>query len=858
MSKSLVIVESPAKAKTIEKYLGKDFTVLASFGHVRQLVRKSGSVDPDDNFAMKYEVIPQNKKHLDAIVKALKDADNLMLATDPDREGEAISWHILEYLKSKRALTGKKVTRVVFNEITKGAVEHAVANPRQLDMDLVEAQQARTALDYLVGFNLSPLLWKKISPGLSAGRVQSPALRLIVEREDEINAFVSQEYWSILADMSKENATFSGRLTEYKGQRVEQFSFTDEKSAHEVQETLDAAFGKNLPVYNVEKKQRRRNPAAPFTTSTLQQEASRKLRFSTSRTMRTAQDLYEGINLGAETIGLITYMRTDSVTLSNEALEDIRKYILSKHGKEYLPKDPREYKTKAKNAQEAHEAIRPTSVFRTPESVKEHLSSDQYRLYELIWKRAIASQMESAIMDTTSIDLGEKGLHTFRVTGSIIAFPGFMSLYLEDVDDENPDQKDEDKILPEMAVGEVIDLQNINTNQHFTEPPPRYTEASLVKSLEEFGIGRPSTYASIISTLQNREYVILDNRRFTPTDMGKIVARFLSSEFIRIVDYEFTALMEDNLDEVASGEKEGIPLLREFWTPFITQCNYVEENVSRAEVAQAKVLGEDPKTGKPVSVRIGRFGPFAQIGDKDDEDKPRFASLLPGQSIDTISFDEAMALFRLPRVLGQGEDGYDIRANIGRFGPYIQYGPRKFVSLKEDDPYSVTFERAMEVVEAHKAAEAAKFINSFQDGEVLIEIINGRYGPYITDGTKNAKIPKETDPALLTLDECKELLAKAPAKGRRKAATKKAAPKKAATTKKAATKKTTTTKKEPAAKKSTAKKSTTKKTAATTTKAETAAKTTKTATKTTVKKAAEKKEAPKKTATKKTTTKKES
>ncbi len=839
MSKSLVIVESPAKGKTIEKYLGKDFTVLASFGHVRQLVRKSGSVDPDDNFAMKYEVIPQNKKHLDAIVKALKDADNLMLATDPDREGEAISWHILEYLKSKRALTGKKVTRVVFNEITKGAVQHAVANPRQLDMDLVEAQQARTALDYLVGFNLSPLLWKKINPGLSAGRVQSPALRLIVEREDEINAFVSQEYWSIFADMTKESAAFSGRLTEYQGQKVEQFSFTDEKSAQAVHDTLADKFGKSVAVYNVEKKQRRRNPAAPFTTSTLQQEASRKLRFSTSRTMRTAQDLYEGINLGNETIGLITYMRTDSVTLSNEALEDIRKYILSKHGKEYLPKAPREYKTKAKNAQEAHEAIRPTSVFRTPESVKEHLSSDQYRLYELIWKRAIASQMESAIMDTTSVDLGEKGLHSFRVTGSVIAFPGFMSLYLEDVDDEKADQNDDDRILPEMAVGEVIELKDITTNQHFTEPPPRYTEASLVKSLEEFGIGRPSTYASIISTLQNRDYVILDNRRFTPTDMGKIVARFLSSEFTRIVDYEFTALMEDNLDEVASGEKEGIPLLREFWTPFIAQCDYVEENVSRAEVAQAKVLGEDPKTGKPVSVRIGRYGPFAQIGDKDDEEKPRFASLLPGQSLDTITFEEAMALFRLPRVLGQGEDGYDIRANIGRFGPYIQYGTRKFVSLKEDDPYSVTFERAMEVVEAHKAAEAAKFINSFQDGEVLIEIINGRYGPYITDGTKNAKVPKETDPALLTLEECKELLAKAPVKGKRKAPAKKAAAKKAPAEKK-------TTAKKPAAKKATTKTAAAKKTTATTA--------TKAATKT-----ATAKKTPAKTATtKKTTTKKDS
>ncbi len=799
MSKSLVIVESPAKAKTIEKYLGKDFEVLASFGHVRALVRKQGSVDPDNNFEMKYEVISQNKKHLTAIEKALKKADNLMLATDPDREGEAISWHILEYLKEKNALEGKKISRVVFNEITKGAVQDAVANPRELAMDLVEAQQARTALDYLVGFNLSPLLWKKISPGLSAGRVQSPALRMIVEREDEINAFESQEYWSIVADLNKEKSTFSGRLTEYNGEKVEQFSFTDEKMAKNVVESITQKFGDAIPVYSVEKKQRRRNPTAPFTTSTLQQEASRKLRFSTSRTMRTAQDLYEGINLGSETIGLITYMRTDSVTLSNEALEDIRSYIGKEHGAEYLPKSPRIYKTKAKNAQEAHEAIRPTSVYRTPESVKPYLSSDQFRLYELIWKRAVASQMESAIMNTTSIDLGEKGVHTFRVTGSTIAFPGFMSLYLEDVDDEKEDQKEEDRILPEMKEGEAINLTEVIPNQHFTEPPPRYTEASLVKSLEEYGIGRPSTYASIISTLQNREYVTLDARRFIPTDMGKIVSRFLTNEFTQIVDYDFTAKMEDSLDEISRGEADWIPLMEEFWTPFIERCEYVEENVSRADVAQARVLGEDPKSGKPVSVRIGRYGPFAQIGetqaDNEDAEKPRFASLLPGQSIDTITLEEAIALFRLPRVLGEGDDGYEIRANIGRFGPYIQYGPRKFASLKEDDPYTVTFERAMEVVNAHKAAEAAKYINSFQDGDTLIEVINGRYGPYVTDGKKNAKIPKDVEPASLTLEECKELIAKAPARGRRRATTKKSTTKKA-TTKKAPAKKKAAAKKE--------------------------------------------------------------
>ena len=829
MTKSLVIVESPAKAKTIEKYLGKDFTVLASFGHVRALVRKQGSVDTDNNFDMKYEVLSQNKKHLAAIEKALKDADNLMLATDPDREGEAISWHILEYLKEKKALKDKKISRVVFHEITKKAIQDAVQNPRDLAMDLVNAQQARTALDYLVGFNLSPLLWKKISPGLSAGRVQSPALRMICEREDEINAFVSEEYWSITADLNKDSSKFTGRLTDFETEKVEQFSFRDEKSAAHVVKTLTDAFGNELPVVNVEKRQRRRNPAPPFTTSTLQQEGSRKLRFSASRTMRVAQNLYEGINLGTETIGLITYMRTDSVTLSDEALTDIRSYITREHGKEYCPEAPRIYKTKSKNAQEAHEAIRPTSVFRTPESVKQYLDSDQYRLYELIWKRAVASQMESAIMNTTAVDLGEQGKHLFRVNGSTIAFPGFMSLYLEDNDDEKA-EKEEDRILPEMAVGDIVALSDIIPNQHFTEPPPRYTEASLVKTLEEYGIGRPSTYASIISTLQNREYVTMDARRFIPTDVGQIVSRFLTEHFTQYVDYDFTATLEDSLDEVSRGEKEWVPLLDAFWQPFITQCDDVEENVSRADVAQARVLGDDPKTGKPVSVRIGRYGPFAQIGDKDDEEKPKFASLLPDQRLDTITLEEAIALFKLPRVLGKGDDDYDIRANIGRFGPYIQYGPRKFVSLKEYDPYTVTYEEALEVVKAHKEAEAAKYIHTFKEGELTIEVINGRYGPYITDGTKNVRVPKDRDPKTLTLDECKEMIEKAPAKKTRAKKT---------TTKKAAEKKTT-------AKKTTAKKTAAKKPAAKKTTAKAATKaTSKTATKTAAK-----------TAAKKTTTKK--
>ncbi len=787
MSKSLVIVESPAKAKTIEKYLGKDFTVLASFGHVRNLASKQGAVDPEKDFEMNYEVIERNRKHLAAIEKELKKADNLMLATDPDREGEAISWHLLEYLKEKGALDGKKISRVVFHEITKSAILDAVANPRDLAMDLVDAQQARTALDYLLGFTLSPLLWKKISPGLSAGRVQSPALCLIAERENEIRAFEPQEYWSIEAELNKEKSQFKGRLTLYDSEKVEQFTITDGTEASKRVEHLKELFGRQIPVVNITKRQRRRNPAPPFITSTLQQEASRKLRFNATRTMRTAQALYEGVNLGSEAIGLITYMRTDSVTLSNDALTEIRKYISEHQGSEYLPKSPRLYKSSSKNAQEAHEAIRPTSVYRTPESVKAYLTSDQYRLYELIWKRAVASQMASAIMNTTAVDLGVEGEYLFRVNGSTIAFPGFMSLYLEDSDDEN--SKEEDRILPDMEKGELIALNDLLSNQHFTEPPPRYTEASLVKTLEEYGIGRPSTYASIISTLQQREYVTMDARRFFPTDMGMIVAKFLMEHFTQYVDYGFTAELEDDLDEIARGEREWKPLLHEFWGPFIELCEDKEENVSRADVAQRRVLGEDPKTGRVVSVRIGRFGPFAQLGEKEEEEKPKFASLRPDQRIDTITLEEALELFKLPRVLGTDSEGNEIRANIGRFGPYIQYGPRKFASLKEDDPYTVTLERALEVVEAHKKAEAAKFINTFKEGDLEINVINGRYGPYVTDGSKNVSVPKDRDPATLTFEECKEMIEKAPARRRRGASKKKS-------TKKSTAKKTSSKKSE--------------------------------------------------------------
>ncbi len=605
----LVIVESPAKAKTINKYLGKDFKVLASYGHVRDLVPKEGAVDPDHDFRMKYQVIERNERHVQTIAKALKDAEAIYLATDPDREGEAISWHLYELLKERRKLKDKDVHRVVFNEITKRAIQEAIEHPRELSMDLVNAQQARRALDYLVGFKLSPLLWKKVRRGLSAGRVQSPALRMIVEREEEIEAFKAREYWTIEADLEKEGQGFAAKLVQYQGEKLEQFSITNADTAHEVERILLATAEGRLTVEQVRKKQRKRNPAAPFTTSTLQQEAARKLGFTAQRTMRTAQQLYEGIDTGAGAVGLITYMRTDSVHLADEAVDELRGFIAERFGSDNLPPKPRVYKTKAKNAQEAHEAIRPTSVLRTPAELKEHLTRDQFRLYELVWKRTVACQMIHATIHTVAVDLrcGEGNL--FRANGSTIANPGFMAVYMEGVDDAAKSGDDE-KMLPPLKEGEQVPLRAIRPEQHFTEPPPRYTEASLVKALEEHGIGRPSTYASIISTLQDRGYVELEKKRFHPTDVGRVVNRFLTSYFTRYVDYDFTARLEDELDAVARGEEEWIPLLRKFWGPFKELIDHTEENVKRSDVTHEAMDEKCPKCGSPLSIRLGRHGRF--------------------------------------------------------------------------------------------------------------------------------------------------------------------------------------------------------------------------------------------------------
>ncbi len=603
----LVIVESPAKAKTIKKYLGQDFEVLASFGHIRQLPRKNGAVDTEHDFAMHYQLIEKNAKHVNMIIKAMQNADTLYLATDPDREGEAISWHLLEILKEQ--LQDKLVYRVAFHEITQSAIQEAVANPGTLSMNLVNAQQARLALDYLVGFNLSPLLWKKIRYGLSAGRVQSPALRLIAEREQDIEKFKTREYWTIEAACKKGEHSFTAKLNLFEGKKLTQFSLKDEKQATKTQTTLIKHAKGKLQVTKVEKKQRRRQPSAPFTTSTLQQEAARKLGFTTKRTMQIAQQLYEGIDTGNGAEGLITYMRTDSVNLAAEAVVEIREVISERYGKENIPKQPKKYKTKAKNAQEAHEAIRPTSPKCIPDEIKKALKPDQLKLYSLIWKRTIACQMVHATLNLVAIDLSCGEGNNFRATGSTLVNPGFMAVYQEGVDDKKTGDDDE-KMLPTLAVDDWVNLKNVDTGQHFTDPPPRFTEASLVKSLEEFGIGRPSTYANIISTLQKRNYVILDKKRFFATDVGRVVIKFLTEHFNQYVDYSFTAKLEDQLDAVSRGEQEWIPLMEKFWSKFNALVEEKGVSVQRKDVTQEILEETCPNCSQPLSKRLGKRGNF--------------------------------------------------------------------------------------------------------------------------------------------------------------------------------------------------------------------------------------------------------
>ncbi len=605
--KTVVVVESPAKAKTIKKYLGAGYEVFASYGHVRDLVAKEGAVQTEQNFAMRYEGIERNARHVDAIAKAMRGADQLLLATDPDREGEAIAWHLAELLRERKVLADKPVRRVVFHEITQRAIQEAVDHPGDIAMDLVNAQQARRALDYLVGFNISPLLWKKIRRGLSAGRVQSPALRLIVEREEEIEAFVPREYWTLDAAAGKGKATFGAKLTQFEGEKIEQFSVVDGERAQQVRATIAAQADGRLQVAAITRRSRKRNPGPPFITSTLQQEASKRFGFTGQRTMRIAQQMYEGIDTGAGPVGLITYMRTDSTSLAQEAVAEIREVIATRFGEQTLPKSPNVFKTKSKNAQEAHEAIRPSSAARAPDSIRGHLSADQLKLYTLIWNRTIACQMNPAVIDTVAVDLSPPGhVQTLlRATGSTVREPGFLTVY------DNREEGDEpEATLPVLEQDELVELRTLEANQHFTEPPPRFNEASLIKALEEFGIGRPSTYASIITTLQQREYVVLDGKRFVPSDVGRVVSRFLTEFFTQYVDYDFTARLEDELDAVSRGEADWVPVLERFWKPFHELVVQTETSVARRDVTQQQLDEACPECGKPLAIRLGKRGNF--------------------------------------------------------------------------------------------------------------------------------------------------------------------------------------------------------------------------------------------------------
>ena len=761
MASALVVVESPAKAKTLNRYLGKDYRVLASYGHVRDLRPKSGAVEPDNDFAMHYEAIDKSARHVAEIRKALRSAAALYLATDPDREGEAIAWHLCELLRSGGHLKSKPVHRVVFHEITKAAVQDAFHHPRELADALVDAQQARRALDYLVGFHLSPLLWKKLRPGLSAGRVQSPALRMIVERESEITAFKPREYWTLDANARKDQDAFPCRLVVYEGDKLEQFSITGGERATEIRTALlkhagaDGGLPGELTVADVRKKRRRRNPAAPFITSTLQQEAVRKLGMTTQQTMRTAQQLYEGVDVGEGVAGLITYMRTDSVTLARSAIEEIRALIRARYGAEAVPAQPRTYRTRTRNAQEAHEAIRPVSVERTPEQLRGVLERQQFRLYELIWKRAVASQMASAQIDTVTVDLACGEGNLLRATGSTVAVPGFLAVYEEGVDDAAGKGDEEGRVLPPLQAGDRVELLALEANQHFTTPPPRYTEASLVRMLEQYGIGRPSTYAGIISTLKAREYVEMpDRKRFVPTEIGSVVSGFLTAHFEQYVDYEFTARLEDELDAISRGEKQWIPVMRRFWEGFAHRVREKHDKVSRSEACSVRELGRDPASGEPVYARMGRFGPCVQLGEGggDGADrKPRFAGLLPHQRLDAVTLEEALELLRFPRALGADADGEEIRVHLGRYGPYLRCGKLSASLEDSDDPATIALERARELLEARrKAGNGAGTIKVFEEHGITVR--KGRYGPYVTDGQKNASLPKGQDPGEISLE----------------------------------------------------------------------------------------------------------
>ena len=807
----LVVVESPAKAKTINKYLGKDYEVLASFGHIRDLPSKDGSVDPENDFAMKWELNGQGKKHLGAIAKALKDADTLVLASDPDREGEAIAWHLQEELKSK--LKGKKIERVVFHEITKSAVSEAISHPRQVDDNLVSAYMARRALDYLVGFNLSPVLWRKLPGSKSAGRVQSVALRLICEREAEIEKFKTEEYWTVDVDLiTKTQALIKSKLIQLDGKKLEKFDLNSEDKALNAKAKIEA---QEFAISSVERKKATRNPFPPFTTSTLQQEGARKLRYSAKRTMQVAQKLYED--------GYITYMRTDAVNLSKEAIENCREVIKKYFGDEYLPKSPKEYKNKSKNAQEAHEAIRPSDLMNTPKKLEGKLDAEAHKLYELIWKRTIACQMNPAIMDRVTIDSTSKdGQIVLRANGQVIAFDGFLKLYTESKDDN--DEDDDNRILPNVNQGEDVKKGEIYTDQHWTQPPPRFTEASLVKRLEELGIGRPSTYASIIAVLQERKYVRVEKLRFIPEDRGRIVTVFLESYFKKYVEYDFTAQMEEFLDDISNGEMDWKKLLTGFWTKFSAQIKSVEplkisdvidkiEEVLDYHLFPPREDGTDPrvcpecKNGR-LNVKLGKFGaflgcsnypeckytkPLLDTTDEESKDssqqanpedkvmgelqdlkiylkkgpfgyylqlgenatarteKPKRVPLPKEIAPDELTQEQALTLISLPKDLGDGIEVY-----LGKFGPYVKQGAKSQNMKDPDNIFNITKERALELLSTAKERPQGKVLGQYKKNDIML--MPGRYGNYLKVGRFNYALPKELKEKEPTLEEALKVL----------------------------------------------------------------------------------------------------
>jgi DNA topoisomerase-1 len=870
---NIVIVESPAKAKTINKYLGSDYRVLASYGHVRDLPSKDGSVLPDNDFEMHWDVDPKSAKRLNEIAQAVKGADKLILATDPDREGEAISWHVLQVLERKKLLGKIPVERVVFNAVTKDAIRDAMKNPRAIDEPLVNAYLARRALDYLVGFTLSPVLWRKLPGARSAGRVQSVALRLVCERELEIEKFVAQEYWSITATLTTgKNETLTARLYSAEGEKLGKFDIPDEATATALKTALD---GGRYSVGTIESKSQKRNPAAPFTTSTLQQEASRKLGFSPRQTMQVAQRLYEGVDLGGTTEGLITYMRTDGVQIVPEAVSQVRSLVNGLYGSRYVPASPRQYSTKAKNAQEAHEAIRPTDFSKAPDKVGRYLEPDALKLYKLIWQRTLASQAASAEIERTTADIDVAGTdgksYGVRATGSVIRFDGFLKIYEEGVDDA----VGEDGSLPALTQGESLDPQAVEAKQHFTEPPPRYSEATLIKKMEELGIGRPSTYAATLNVLRERDYVRIDKKRLFPEDKGRLVTAFLESFFQRYVEYDFTADLEEKLDLISAGDLQWKDVLRDFWRDFIgavneigdlriaqvldalndllgphifpdtgdgkpracpscgdgqlslkvgkfgafvgcsnyPDCRYTRqlaETGEKAAFADGKVLGLDPETELEVSIRTGRFGPYIQLGEAADGEKPKRASIPKGTNPDDIDLERALALLSLPREVGiHPESGKPITVGYGRFGPYVQCDG-KYASLSTpEEVFELGANRAITLL-AEKAAKGAqrgasviKELGKHPEAGGKVQVLNGRYGPYVKHEKINATIPRDRAPEDITLEEAVELIAARAAKGPAKKKTAKKAPAKKKTAKKSAAKKS-------AARKGAAKKSTRK------------------------------------------------